>query len=291
MRIKGTFRLLYYVGAALYIPDINFSLNWNLNPDHSVISAELFAIKQALLWIVTHASHSEKYVICSDSRSGLQLLAQRRPSSYKDIVFTIHSILLRIIDKGIITKFQWTPAHCGINGNEQADQAAKNTRHLAPTVLSLDKCEKTSIHKRVLLNLIQQSWEANAPRTRIGAIKPSFEAWPWAERTNRHEETLLSNFRLGNPPLNKYLHKVKISNTPNCNWCPNTPEDSNHFFFHCRFYRSQRRALFQKLQLINIRDPTIKILLGGGGFSPTKNKQIIDLVCAFFKATKRFQYL
>ena len=184
---------------------------------------------------------------------------------------------------------QWTPAHCGISGNEQADEAAKSTTALPVTLLALDRAEKISILKDRLQADISNSWAARARTTRIGQIKSEFRKWPWAERTNRYEETLLSNFRLGNPPLNKYLHRARIIQSPNCFFCPNVAEDSEHFFLRCRFFNAQRSNLKAQLRKLNINSPTLAILLGGGGFSPQKNKKIIDLTCAFCRATNRFK--
>ena len=159
------------------------------------------------------------------------------------------------------------------------------------THLRLDKAEKSSLHKELIHLSVCQSWARNAHRFHIGKYKPKFEKWTWAERTNRHEDTLLANFRLGNPPLNKYLHKARIIQSPNCNWCPGLEEDTDHFFLSCRFFIQQRTSLFQKLRSLNVLVPTTTILLGGGGFSPHKGKAILDSTCAFLRETKRFKFI
>ena len=280
-----------FVGAAIYISELPLTLKWRLDPEHSVISAELYAILQALIWIKNYSPVTGKYVICSDSCSGLQLISQRKPSLYKDLIYRIHSCLATTTHMGINLRFQWTPAHCGIQGNEAADDAAKSAYNLNIVPHGLDKGEKTSLHRSILQQRVYQDWETLAPNLRLGKFKPKFEKWPWAERSNRHEDTLLSNFRLGNPPLNKYLYKAKILASPNCNWCPGIIEDSEHFFLRCRLFTHQRKTLLENLRRLNVREPTLIILLGGGGFSPQKNKKILDLTCAFCRSTKRFKSL
>ena len=275
------------VGAAIYIPDLPLALQWKLEDNHSIIAAELFAILKALHWITEHAQPA-KYVICSDSLSSLQLLSRLKPQTYKSLVFDIHYNLFTASHLGFDIKLQWTPAHCGINGNEQADQAAKNTTFLPITPLILDKAELNSIHQRNLNERVCNSWENNAHRFKIGIYKPKFEIWPWAERKNRYEETLLSNFRLGNPPLNKYLYQAKIIPSRFCSWCPGITEDAEHYFFNCRLYCAQRCKLIQNLRTLNIRNPTLVILLGGGGFSPHKNTKILDFTSAYCRETKCF---
>ena len=113
------------VGSAVHIPDVELTLKWKLNANHSVIASELFAILQALRWIIRHAQARSKYVICSDSLSGLQLVSQIKPATYKDLIYKIHYCLEQIRTSNITIRLQWTPAHCGIAGNEEADDAAK----------------------------------------------------------------------------------------------------------------------------------------------------------------------
>ena len=278
------------VGAAVYIPHLPLTLKWKLDPQHSVISSELIAILKALLWILQHGSHKSNFLICSDSYSSLQLISQQRPSSYRDLISRIHLCLLSSRNYDQVVKLQWTPAHCGIAGNEAADDAAKSTANLPITHYDLDKAEKTSIHKKLLQEDVCRSWASMAPRQRIGQFKPEFKKWPWAERSCRSEETLISNFRLGNPPLNLYLHRARIVDNPHCPWCPRQAESSEHFLLHCRMYQTQRAQLFQQLRCLGIPNPTLAILLGGGGFSPHKNKRIIDSTCAFCRTSQRFTF-
>ena len=61
------------------------------------------------------------YLICSDSQSALAAL---KGDELKD-----HPILWRMRERlrsvpGKVT-FQWVPGHCGLPGNERADQVAK----------------------------------------------------------------------------------------------------------------------------------------------------------------------
>ena len=288
---KSAMEGIVTVGSAIYIPDLPLTLKWKLNPNHSVIASELFAILQALRWIIAHVTPHSNSVICSDSLSSLQLIQQSSPGSYKGLVHKIHESMMSAENSGKVIKLQWTPAHCGVMGNEKADEAAKNTANLPETPLLLDKAERRSLHRAALHSDAVRSWNFIAPHSRLGAIKDKFEKWPWAERNSRREETLLSNFRLGNPPLNRYLHQSRISPIQYCYACPGIVEDSEHFFFNCRLYRMQRIILFRSLQGINIRNPTLKILLGGGGFSPHKNKEILDLTIAYCRNTRRFKYL
>ena len=102
------------VGAAVHLPELPLTFNWKLDPNHSVIAAELFAILKALEWVDYYGTPLANYAICSDSCSGLQLISQRRPANYKDLVFRIHLLLSKKQNNGKNVKFQWTSALCSL---------------------------------------------------------------------------------------------------------------------------------------------------------------------------------
>ena len=73
--------------AAIFIPEIDFSDSWHLPPDCSIITAELFAIWQALLFIIRFFA-SSKVVVFADSLNSL-LLIKNYNLSYRTITLNI----------------------------------------------------------------------------------------------------------------------------------------------------------------------------------------------------------
>ena len=116
------------------------------------MTAELVAIKEAFNEIEKKAARKDKIVILTDS------LAASIGSHRRDNKKKIHILRHR---KEITTQICWIPAHCGIEGNEKADQEAKEGLD-SKTKLNtgLGKKEIYSIIKRHNMEEWQKNWTA-----------------------------------------------------------------------------------------------------------------------------------
>ena len=61
------------VGAAIYVDDISATFSWRLEPVHSILTAELYAILQGILFAVNHLNN-QNIVIFTDSLSALEII-------------------------------------------------------------------------------------------------------------------------------------------------------------------------------------------------------------------------
>ena len=66
-----------------------------------------------------------KLVMLVDSQSVLQSLDSFNINTRPDLMYEIYHLLYCLSLKGTIIDFCWIPSHCGINGNEMADRAAR----------------------------------------------------------------------------------------------------------------------------------------------------------------------
>ena len=107
------------VGYAAVFKDFNRS--FSLPTYASIFTAELYGILCALKEIVK--LKGENFVIFSDSRSALQILESFNPNH--PLVVEILEWILVIKHSGKSVSFCWVPAHVGIQGNEKADNLAK----------------------------------------------------------------------------------------------------------------------------------------------------------------------
>ena len=90
----------------------------------SSYQAELYALWEALLWLLENAETWERVMIVSDSQSGLMAL-RNVGSSGEELLLQILSVGKQLCANGKELIFIWVPGHCGLTGNEWADAVAK----------------------------------------------------------------------------------------------------------------------------------------------------------------------
>ena len=120
------------VASAIYIPYINRMISWKIRCEHSIISAEFFAILQALKYVKSQLGGSN-WIIFSDSMSVLQIIVVRH-ATYCSIVNEIQDLVNELILRYNIL-LHWVKSHKGIVGNEIADKSANMGHQNNSTVL------------------------------------------------------------------------------------------------------------------------------------------------------------
>ena len=98
----------------------------HLHPDASIFSAEVYAIIEALQLIQSRKERA--FTIFSDSRSTLMSLERYDPHHL--LVRKAQELFHPVKSSGKTTDLYWTPSHIGIQGNEEADRAAKTSLNL-----------------------------------------------------------------------------------------------------------------------------------------------------------------
>ena len=247
------------VGAGLVVPLRQHTGRWRLQPEHTVLAAELFAILQALEYI--HGLDSgEKTVVFTDSLSSLQLLTSFKLNSYSFLVNKIHN-LLQSFPVGSV-QLQFIPGHSSIPGNDAADVAAKEAAGsngpFAELPLSISEHKNQYSHK--VWQYWQTRWSAGAGQHHLGSIKRSVRPWGGDPPQTRRFEVLFAQMRLGLPPLNRALFRINRAESPNCPHCQ-ARETVHHFLIACPYYSQHRRILFQRLRGHFAAVPTLALLL------------------------------
>ena len=109
-----------------------------------VYDAELHAIQEGLEHISSLNWNPKDILVCVDNQAALITLTSGNPAGSE---FALHvlQIISNLQDTGWTIKGLWTPAHCGIPGNERADTLAK---------LSSQKTD-LCIHTRVTKSWLQ----------------------------------------------------------------------------------------------------------------------------------------
>ena len=245
----------------------------------SIFIAELHAVLTALH--IIDRRNMQKTVICTDSRSVVQSLATRNPSS--TMLRHICNIHQDLTNAGRHIKFLWIPGHCGIQGNEQADKFAKealNLNNITDTETEYQSIKTTLRHS--VLKHWQTLW-ADIPRaTQLRRIKTRVEVWSTSNRNNRREEKVLARLRLGHTA---FTHGFIYSGEarPICNPCQH-PLTVEHILVECPLYRLQRGRLIDYCTKENIPFCLSSLL---GDTQP----ELLDLMFSFLKGIKLFDKL
>ena len=278
--------------AAIYIPLLQVTTTWLLNPRHSVLGSELFAIYKALQLIISdNRLHNRNIVIMSDSMSALYLIRDCNRPSYRSIIFEIQNILIQF--SGCV-KFQWVRGHSGIVGNTIVDRAANMGHSNTLSVLS------TLCIEEVLTTLNEKffgywclNWKNRVTISQKGRFLsdildiPKFR--PWLSHKSRRMECVTARLRIGHVGVGSHMFRFNMKDSNNCGTC-NVSDTVTHYLMSCRLYTSIRSDFKRDLQLITV-DFTLKNLLGGGPFENTIQKKVLKLLVKYISLTGRVSLL
>jgi hypothetical protein len=80
--------------AAMHIPSIQSATTWRLNPSHTILGSELFAILMSLQSSCLDPRLSmQNILLLTDSQSALQAVSNTINPSYKEYVYVIQNII------------------------------------------------------------------------------------------------------------------------------------------------------------------------------------------------------
>lgn len=281
------------VASGIYIPNLDFVACWKLNPEHTVVGAELFAIYKSLQFIEKNLPNN--CVVFTDSLSSLLLLMSNNRHYFQISEEIINLLVTLNRTRRVI--LHWIKAHAGIMGNELADEAANsghsNDRSAVYEVQLEEKICQLTAKFSILWN---QYWQEQCSMTRKGLFHRNIrdnimESTP-VDTKMRQMDIAMFRLRLGHVGVGKHMNRFNMMESSNCDEC-DVEETIEHYLMQCPLYRPQRRQLLEEVRRITSRDQQInlKLLLGGEGRLGEGNKKIIRAVGTFIKSTKRLDQM
>lgn len=194
--------------------------------------AEQQAIIDATKLLVEREIENSKIVFLCDCMSALQA-TQRDPRDNMERELTCQ---LNKLSENNETVLQWIPAHCGIPGNELADRLAKNGTKEKQHTQSVSLPEIKSHIKGKYRELWRKQTNSKHPKDPI-------------IRLNRKQHTTIFRLRTGHCRLNYHMHKMKITQSPQC-VCQTGPQTPEHILQACPLYSQLRRETWPHEQSV-----------------------------------------
>ena len=244
-------------GLAVKTPKTSFTqYSWNIGKNCEVFDAELYALDKAFQY-ATKACASlpqlQDVWVFSDSQAAIQRLQQNHTKAGQNRVNSITRLATKLSFKGIRLHLQWVPAHMGIEGNEEADKAAKSGTLKACCVP--DSCVSLSFVKRKIKDDCLLNWHRLWETQKTGRHYIQFDTVPkWRPPSLRLSKQLwstITQLKLGVGYFRYYLNRLPDYSSADCPFCQTT-ETPEHLLLNCSEWTQYRKKLRQKLGLQQI---------------------------------------
>ena len=216
-------------GGGVYIKFSNGnteSKSFSTGKNSTNYRAEAKAILTAVQTLNNSEFTSNSTVILTDCRSILESIQSGEETQTLN---EIKSELTTLKQKTNLT-LQWIPSHCGIQGNDKADELSKLGSKLNQDHNSISYQES----KTIIKSTIKQNWKK----------ENNIEANDSINQLNRKDQVLIFRLRTGHCRLNSHMYKLKLSHTDECP-CETGIQTPEHLLQHCPTYNIQRQEIWQ----------------------------------------------
>jgi kelch-like protein 2/3 len=176
---------------------------------------------------IVRDSNTQKYVICSDSKSAMQALLNKRVEIpfIKDIIMTLTTMCE---SKEII--FCWIPSHVDIKGNETADFYAKKALNQEVTEYSIPYTD----FKKQIKDFISYSWQVqwnSCENNKLRSILPQVTANIVTNTKSRRDQAVIHRCLIGHSRLT-HAYLLIGEPSPICETCQ-SPLTIKHILIEC----------------------------------------------------------
>ena len=219
----------------------------------NVHAGELTAIQltvSRLLFMVMMESCQLQVTVFSSSQGALKALQKPCQQSGQFIINRIITEAHMINASGKASvRFQWSPGHSDISGNDLAHTLAQQATEVGQSVSSMYNQPVLQTTALRIAKQIQSPKDEsfNNPKTGrftkvIDKALPGKHTRLLYDKKPHSRASILCQLRSGICRLNSYLFKIKAAASPYCE-CGVTEESVDHFLFRCTKWREQRTRL------------------------------------------------
>lgn len=140
---------------------------FGLGRGHEAYDTELSALVYGLIHLHGIGGVGRTYTIFTDSTAAMRRAANDAPGLGQELAIRIIELAGRMVEQGNSIAIGWTPAHRGVEGNERADQSAKEMVALPPLRAMTRRYSITFLRRRAT-ERATQTWRADIERRNAG---------------------------------------------------------------------------------------------------------------------------
>ena len=184
--------------------------------------AEMIALRDALSKVAENEdagpTEESPIIACLDSQAALATLESGPAAQSTHLGADVWRLLLRLAERGRPVHLQWVPAHCGVAGNERADEIAKEAANLDQSEAPIDTRSATRAAARAARQAWQLAWPDGWYKEIFGQHK-----LPGPVRGDSRETAVDTHqLRAGHWSQSaQYLHRIGRRPTTTCPGCAN----------------------------------------------------------------------
>jgi ribonuclease HI len=234
-------------GSGVYIARLDTNISVSVGPKATVFQSELTAIELCADELLNKEVKDSTILICSDSQAALKSLTNNKVTSK-----TVWSCLQKLQQLGSHNKVTliWVPGHCGIEGNEKADELAglNVNQSLTDLELPISHCLIKSNIKHDISTKFQRLWsnktDLRQSKELILTINPDRSSS--LLQMNRQDLRLVVNFTTGHALVQYHLNKMHLTDDTACRLCGDGTETTKHILCDCPALMARRLQIYEK---------------------------------------------
>ncbi|XP_055527594.1 uncharacterized protein LOC129720181 [Wyeomyia smithii] len=220
-------------GAGIFGPGVQISVamgNW-----HTEFQAEIYAIIECVNVCLKRNYKHANILIFSDSRAALKALCAHKCTS--KIVWECVLSLRRLCRMNSVNLY-WVPGHSGIDGNEKADELAKqgsNSQFVGPEPFrGISNCTIKMELKYWEEQRVTGNWRAvRGCHQSKRVITPNGKITKKLLELNKWALSTYTGLKTGHCPSKYHLKNIGLVQDDTCRFCNMESETSEHLLCSC----------------------------------------------------------
>lgn len=234
-------------GAGVFCKSENINWCFSLGDHASVFQTEVYAILMCVEGQLAKALPPPETIICSDSQAAIKAISAVRVDS--GLVLECIRAITKLATVSRVT-LKWVPGHCGVPGNERADELAAEGADKAyygpePLIPVPSNCPKGAIENWLSRNS-KLAWSGVSGQVQAKQLIEGFSD-PIAKTLlgfKKYQLRAVVGVLTGHWLNNSYKKRIGLRDDPDCDFCGGAEDTSVHFLCHCPFFQLIRLRCF-----------------------------------------------